>query len=76
MDWTTAGPTTVVIAIIVPMMWFMLRELRAAINGIAREMSDLTLTIALDVATRPYTNEAVKKMAETLASDHERRSRS
>lgn len=62
-----------VVSVLAPMMWYMLRELRAQMNGLAREVSDLTLVIALDVASRPGANQTTREMATTIANRHDRR---
>jgi hypothetical protein len=60
-----------VVAVLAPMMWYMLRENRAAMNGVARELSDLTMVIALDVATRPSANEATRRMATDMVKQRD-----
>lgn len=58
-----------VLAVLTPMIWYLLREIRAAVNGLAREVSDLTLAIAIDVATRPEANVATKRLAEQMVNE-------
>lgn len=63
----------VVVGVLAPMMWYLLREIRAAVNGLSREVSDLTLAIAIDVATRPEANHATKRLAEQLVNERDRK---
>lgn len=53
-------------AALMPIVWYMLRENRAAMNGVARELSDLTLVMALDVATRTTANPATRRIARDM----------
>ena len=69
-DQTILGVLAALIAAIISMQWFLLREVRASVNGLAREISDLVVTIALDVATRPSANEATRARARQMVADH------
>lgn len=57
-------------AAIVPIVRYLLRELRSEIRRLGSQVSDLTLAISLDVATRPSANEHVKTIARQLVSEH------
>ncbi len=56
---------------IIGMQWFLLRETRAAVNGLARNISDLTVAIALDIATRPAANAATRELASEIVKRHD-----
>lgn len=58
-----------------PLMWYLLREMRAAMNGLAREVSDLTLVIAVDIATRPSANTATRDLASQMVKERGERVR-
>lgn len=70
-DATVLGILATLVAAIVSMQWFLLRETRAAVNGLAREISDLVVTIALDVATRPSANEATRERARQMVRERD-----
>lgn len=70
-DATVLGILATLVAAIVSMQWFLLRETRAAVNGLARELSDLVVTIALDVATRPTANEATRERARRMVRERD-----
>lgn len=68
---TTFGLLALLVGAIVSMQWFLLRETRAAVNALAREISDLVVTLALDLATRPTANEATHERARRLVADRD-----
>ena len=70
-DQTTFGLLAAIIAAVLSMQWFLLREVRAAMNGLARNVSDLTLVIAIDLATRPGVNDAGRDLARRMVRDRD-----
>lgn len=70
-DTTTFGLLAALVAAVVSMQWFLLRETRASVNGLSREIRDLVLVIAIDVATRPGINSATRETAARMVKDRD-----
>jgi hypothetical protein len=68
---TIAAIAAALVAAQTGMIWFLLREVRAAVNGLARETSDLTLAIAIDIATRDTANVATRAVARQLVRERD-----
>lgn len=68
---TVLGIVSILLTAIVSMQWFLLREVRAAVNGLARNISDLTLTLALEVATRPTAGAGARDIARRIVRDRD-----
>lgn len=60
-----------IVGVLGPILWYLLREMRAGMNGMAREVSDLTLMIALDIATRVSANEPTRAIARQMVKDRD-----
>lgn len=70
-EYTTSALVAALVAAIVSMQWFLLREVRAAMNGLSREISDLVVTIAMDVATRPNANGTTRELARRMVRERD-----
>lgn len=60
----------IVAAILLPIVWFLLRDLRSVMQGIRTELANLVLAMSLDIATRPNAAEGVRRVAEKLIEEH------
>ena len=52
-----------------PIVWYLLRDVRAAVRDLRGEVSALVVAIALDVSTRPTAPDRARRMAEDLVRD-------
>lgn len=66
----TIEANLVVAGILVPMVWFLMRDIARELRAVVRQVSDLTLAVALDVATRPNATADTKRIARRVARDH------